>query len=137
MRQTFEERRQALQSSSFRWGDPPPSLSHGVNAAQPPSTLFGSNASMKIDMGDVHPANLDSPRPRITTRGWTLSGLLSRSENFLAVPRLDVSGNALYRYDNHGVPLVIEGLHRSACWNEILTLESFLKLSAHSGEIFH
>ncbi|KAG6867007.1 hypothetical protein C0991_003923 [Blastosporella zonata] len=66
--------------------------------------------------------NVVPPTPvsvaRISTREWTLQGILNTSKRFLLVPRVahQDATNAIARFEENGIPHIIEGLHNAPKW---------------------
>lgn len=60
--------------------------------------------------------------PFVTTKDWSLGGLLERSERFFPVRRVSAALSAqelaaeLARFEKDGVPLIIEGYHERPGW---------------------
>jgi hypothetical protein len=88
-------------------------------------------------MSNMQNITLKNPKAPFTTRGWTLESILARSPNFCAVPRCSAedASSALNR-NEQGVPMIIQDLHKSHLWSEVLTLDKFREYSPRSGEAY-
>ena len=95
---------------------------------------------MTREQGNATSTRQTHRQPFISTRGWTIDGLLARSESFCEVPRVSASVDVLSAINGHdqaGVPMIIEGLHESHAWSGKLTLDGFQKYSKCPGESLH
>ncbi|PPQ63092.1 hypothetical protein CVT24_005947 [Panaeolus cyanescens] len=69
--------------------------------------------------------------PSITTKGWTLDGLIAQSHNFVPVERVSFNSpnllSVIQESEENGTPLVIQGFHLHDKWpKNMFTLENFL-----------
>lgn len=81
-------------------------------------------------------------RARISTEGWSLEFLVSLSENFHPIERVkatalkDDIAQAIARYEEDGIPTIIEGWHEHEQWpKEMFTLD-FFREHTPGGEWF-
>ena len=79
------------------------------------TTLLLSSSPIEQEvMSTIPPTSTHS----ISTRHWSLEGLLKISDNFRLVARvpLSVAKSSLVDLDKPGDPLIIEGLHEHPAW---------------------
>lgn len=71
-------------------------------------------------------SDLSPPTPlkaSITTRDWTLEGLIAKGKRFREIPRVsaqqsgDVLKGTIEKHEQSGVPLIIEGWHKHHKWS--------------------
>jgi hypothetical protein len=72
----------------------------------------------------------------ISTTGWSLEYILAYGSRFRAIERVDASSpradieRAVKRYEEEGIPMVIEGWHKRKEWpQELFSLDFFQKNS--------
>ncbi|TBU37938.1 hypothetical protein BD309DRAFT_875388 [Dichomitus squalens] len=92
------------------------------------------------------PTPSDEPRsthspPRITCKGWSVSGLCGKYANFREVRRVKASAlsedpsRVLDDYERKGEPLIVEGLHHNSTWREAILNMGWLLKNAGDKEI--
>lgn len=86
----------------------------------------------------VQPSPLSNPA--ISTRGWTLKGLLAMSKNFRPVPRVSARARDLLMriedYEGGERPLVVERCHRHEKWAKDLFTVEWLSANGCQSELF-
>ncbi|KAH9951236.1 hypothetical protein B0H21DRAFT_685285 [Amylocystis lapponica] len=111
----------------------------------PPSSPL-SSLSTEQDDSDVDDLPMGPPRRRptrpsptsrrafITSKGWSLDGLLDKGEKFRHINRVSALGpaedvsRAIERHEQDGIPLIIEGWHKRKDWPaDIFNIQWLLK----------
>lgn len=148
----LEQRRKELQANSPQWGDHPTTLSSAKSrnqymAREEPISLSGSAAyydqrASSLDalissfhMNQQHTMEMPS-KLAISTKGWQLTDIFKRSENFHPVPRVSALlsqkslSEKIESYERGGVPLVVEGWHSHSQWPaKMFTVDNFTQSS--------
>ena len=80
------------------------------------------------------------PLPRISCKGWSVSGLREKYANFREVRRVKASvlasepSQVLQDYERSGEPLIVEDLHKHPKWREeLLSMEWLLRNASDKG----
>ncbi|KAG6832324.1 hypothetical protein H0H87_001965 [Tephrocybe sp. NHM501043] len=120
----IEERRKKLMAAGPSWGDQHSTHVGGGLRVNPEHywcncevSAEASTVTSKAPMIDaIYPP--PAPVGRISTRGWTLESILATGERFLQVPRVahQDATLAIAKFENSGVPLILEGLHQLPKW---------------------
>jgi hypothetical protein len=138
MRPRLEDIRRRIFRSNADWGDHPPLASVGplIRAACPKAGRRSRRSCMRSSDNNE---DRSMSKTAITTRGWTLEGLVARSDNLRPITRVSATDSALLNdirwHESEGRPMVIEGLHRQTHWNtSLLSVDSFQQLGPPSGK---
>lgn len=104
---------------------PNASLEHRPNVTRSPT--FSDNLKQIYPINN-HAAKHPLTKGLITTKGWTLSGLVKKASNFYPVDRIHFRDPGLMQkiqtHEDSGVPLIIQGFHEHKDWpTDLFTLD--------------
>ncbi|KAH7929751.1 hypothetical protein BV22DRAFT_107094 [Leucogyrophana mollusca] len=94
------------------------------------NTIPDGTSDMQVDMPDAAEEDTQylPKKSFVTTKGWTMEGLVERAPHFRPIPRVAAQDPRLHEIINQheidGVPLIIEGWHHHKKWpKELFELE--------------
>lgn len=84
---------------------------------------------------------MSTPELKISTKGWSLKGLLDEYDNFYPVDRISAAASnlqeTLKEHEETGIPLVVEGFHELSGWpTDLFSLNGFCEYSESKGVLF-
>lgn len=81
-----------------------------------------SETSPNISGSELPSTDAPDKQPFITTKGWTLEGLIDSGKSFVEVKRISASASpeelakAITEFEDKGTPLIISGCHELESW---------------------
>jgi hypothetical protein len=116
---------QIAENSQMNLGQPQPPVSQECSTMG----LAEANTATPTVVNQI--VRVEIPKPIVTTKGWSLDDLLSKSKNFHPVRRLDYSTNTRQvraHVIDDGEPLILEGFQNHEQWVPELLCANWVRL---------